>query len=242
MTLKRFNSLILLLCLFSSGVFAQQDENFMEPEVTMEQASQKIRDVISVLTNFVTMAEQGVPASLLSQAQGIIVIPNMIKIGFAFGGKGGNGIAVVRNCDERTSRCQWSNPSFVNIAGASFGWQIGAQSSDVILIFDNKDMLNKMTSGQFTLGADAAVAAGPIGRKAEAATDLQLSSSIYSYSHSKGLFAGVSLEGSALDIDHISNKTLYGQKVSPEQIFSGQVETQAWMVRKLKRILNALAD
>lgn len=194
----------------------------------------KINDAVEVLDDIMAIPEKGMPPALLNKAQGIAIIPGVIKAGFIVGGRHGSGIVVVRS-----SEGGWSNPSFVTITGGSIGWQIGAQSTDIILVFKTRKGINNMMKGKFTLGADAAVAAGPVGRQAEAATDVQFKSEIYSYSRSRGLFAGISLEGAALQIDNDANAAFYGSEVvKAGDIFSDQEIKAPAVADKLKRALS----
>jgi lipid-binding SYLF domain-containing protein len=170
-----------------------------------EQTS-KVEQSIEVLNEIMKVPDQGMPESLLRNAYGIAIIPDVIKVGFVVGGRRGRGVLLVR-----TASGAWSDPSFVTLTGGSVGWQIGAQSSDVILVFKSRKSVDNIVKGKFTLGADAAVAAGPVGRQAAAATDAEFKAEIYSYSRSRGLFAGVSLDGSVLEIDHDANRQLYGK-------------------------------
>jgi lipid-binding SYLF domain-containing protein len=196
MTLIRLRLINLIGCaLISFGVAAGPAEN------------DKIDEAIQVMNEIMAIPEQSVPPSLLANAYGIAIVPSVVKVGFVVGGRFGQGVLVVR--DRETGR--WGAPSFITLAGGSVGFQIGAQSTDVILIFKNRRGIDGIVTGKFTLGADAAVAAGPVGRKAEAATDAHLKAGILSYSRSRGLFAGVSLEGSVLDIDNDANSAYYEQ-------------------------------
>lgn len=189
-------------------------------------------DVLRELTGI----PEGISPSLLGNAYGIVIIPGHIKLGFFFGGHYGNGIAMMRNEDGT-----WSNPSFVYLAGGSFGLQIGAVSSDIILVFKTRKSIMGLAKGNFTLGADAAVAAGPVGRRAEASTDWQLKAEIYSYARSRGLFAGVSLDGTALAIDTTANATFYGTPdISASEVFA-QPPYPAPAVLKLKNLLTKTA-
>lgn len=165
----------------------------------------KIQDAIEVLDEIMAIPEQGIPPALLRDAQGIAIIPGILKVGFVIGGRHGSGIVMMRNDSGR-----WGNPVFVTFTGGSIGWQIGAESADVILVFKNKQGIRDLINAKFTLGADAAVAAGPVGRHAEAGTDVMLKAEIYSYSRSRGLFAGLSLEGSALQVDKDDTALYYG--------------------------------
>jgi lipid-binding SYLF domain-containing protein len=150
------------------------------------------------------MPEQGIPPTLLKNAYGVAVIPSLIKAGFVIGGSYGKGLLVVRRPDGR-----WSNPSFISMGAGSVGWQVGAQSSDIILVFKSRKGVDSIASGKFTLGGDANIAAGPVGRHTSAATDVQLKAEIYSYSRNRGLFAGISLEGAMISMDKKANYAYY---------------------------------
>jgi lipid-binding SYLF domain-containing protein len=153
-----------------------------------------------------------IPPALLADAQGIAVIPNVVKGGFVIGGRFGHGLVLSRNPDG-----SWDGPAFVTLGGASIGFQAGIQSSDVILVFKTRTSLERVLrgKGKITLGADVAVAAGPVGRQAEAGTDGRLTAEIYSYSRSRGLFAGVSLEGAAIVYDAEANH-VYARNLRPD--------------------------
>ncbi len=183
----------------------------------MSEGTLKIQEATEVIEEILRIPEKGIPPALLRNAEGIAIIPGVVKIGFVLGGRHGKGIIMIRN-----ENGQWTNPAFVSITGGSLGWQIGAKSTDIILVFKTKKSVTNIMKGKFTLGADAAVAAGPVGRTAGAATDAQLKAEIYSYSRSRGLFAGVSLDGSAISIDYDSNIEYYGERGgSVKWIFSG---------------------
>jgi lipid-binding SYLF domain-containing protein len=164
-----------------------------------------IRSSHEVLQEFMDLSVRQIPESLLSQAHGVAIIPDVVKIGLVLGGQRGHGVVVMRDKDG-----SWRAPSFVTITGGSIGWQIGAQATDFVLVFKSPRSVENLMRGAFTLGADAAVAAGPVGRRAGAATDVELKAEIYTYSRSRGLFAGVSLEGSNLAIDDFANQGYYG--------------------------------
>ncbi len=161
-------------------------------------------DARAVLNEIMAIPAREIPASLLANAQGIVIIPDLVKGGFVVGVRHGRGIVMVR--DERGS---WRPPSFVTLTGGSVGWQIGLQVTDIVLVFKTRSSVQGLLSGKFTLGADAAAAAGPVGREAAAATDAQLLAEIFTWSRSRGLFAGVSLDGSVLQIDHTANAAFY---------------------------------
>jgi lipid-binding SYLF domain-containing protein len=181
----------------------------------------KVESAREVVVEIMSIPETEIPASLLKKAYGIAVIPGVVKAGFVVGGRGGRGILVIRTIDG-----DWSSPTFITIAGTSIGLQIGAQSSDVILVFRSRKSIDGIVDGTFTLGADASVAAGPVGRQAEAGTDLQFKAEILSYSRSRGVFAGVSLEGSALQIDNEYNAGFYGDdSITSDDILSGNIQS-----------------
>jgi lipid-binding SYLF domain-containing protein len=163
-----------------------------------------VRSASNVLEEIMRIPEKGLPPALLKDAYGVAVLPGLLKAGFVVGGRYGNGVLSVREGG------RWSNPSLITLMGGSVGWQIGAESTDVILVFKTRKSINAISQGKFTLGAQASVAAGPVGRSAEAATDVQLQAEIYSYSRSRGLFAGVALDGAALQIDDDANAQFYG--------------------------------
>ncbi len=172
-----------------------------------------------VLEEVEAMPDQRIPDALLSRAYGIAVIPDVTKIALVFGGRHGNGVLAVR--DKLTS--PWSNPTFVALTGGSWGLQIGAQSSDIILVFTTKTGIEGIAGGKLTLGADASVATGPVGRQGSAATDMSFNAEIYSYARTRGLFGGIALDGSVISIDRSANRSFYGKSgVTATDIFSGQ--------------------
>src|ERR1700676_608991 len=172
-----------------------------------------------VLEEVEGMPDQRIPDTLLSRAYGIAVIPDVTKVAFIFGGRHGNGVLVVR--DKLTA--PWSNPVFVSLTGGSWGFQAGAQSSDIILVFTTKTGIEGIAGGKLTLGADASVATGPVGRQGSAATDMGFNAEIYSYARTRGLFGGIALDGSVISIDRSANATLYHKSgVTASEIFSGQ--------------------
>jgi lipid-binding SYLF domain-containing protein len=172
-----------------------------------------------VLEEVQAMPDQQIPDALLSRAYGIAVIPDVTKVAFIFGGRHGRGVLVVR--DKLNS--PWSNPTFVSLTGGSWGFQVGAQSSDIILVFTSKTGVEGVAGGKLTLGADASVATGPVGRQGSAATDMTFHAEIYSYARTRGLFGGIALDGSVISIDRPANAALYGKSgVTATEIFSGQ--------------------
>ncbi len=194
--------------------------------------TRKVEDAIEVMEDIMSIPEKSIPEDLLREAHAIAIIPSVIKVGYVVGGKFGRGVVVVRN------KTGWSYPSFITIAGASLGFQVGAQSSDVILVFRTKKSVDGLRRAKFTLGADATVAAGPVGRHSEAATDVTMKAEIYSYSRSRGLFAGVSLAGAAIVTDQKSNSRFYDEEdIGVYEIFDGTVKNVPSIAKKLVRTL-----
>jgi SH3 domain-containing YSC84-like protein 1 len=187
--------------------------------VAKSQAQKNLRDEVSqsemaarVFREIMDTPDKGIPQELLDGAECVAVFPSVFKAGFIFGGRGGRGVASCRTA------AGWSAPAFFTLGGGSFGLQIGAQSMDFVMLFMNKDGLNSLLSDQFTLGGDASVAAGPVGRQTGAATDLKLNAQILSYSRSKGLFAGLELKGVVIMPDKDDMRDVYGEGVTAKEV------------------------
>jgi lipid-binding SYLF domain-containing protein len=183
-----------------------------EPEL------KRAENAVRVLNEIMQAPDKSIPRDLLQSAHAIVVVPDVLKAGFVIGGRRGEGVMSVKTRDGT-----WSNPSFVNLTGGSVGFQAGVSSTDVVLVFRTERGVDSIVHGKFTVGADASAAAGPVGRTAQASTDAQLKAEIFSYSRSRGLFAGVALDGSVLSIDNSSNQLIYGDGVTPRRIFDGGV-------------------
>ncbi len=202
-----------------------------------EQPGEKVGEAVTVMQQIMSVPENAIPPELLKNAYGIAIIPGVIKAGFIVGGRYGTGVLAVR---EKSG--DWSPPTFISLYGGSVGWQIGASSTDILLVFKSPRSVEGIMHGKYTLGADAAVAAGPVGRSAEAATDVQLKAEIYSYSRSRGIFAGISLEGAALKIDADDNGEFYGKPdISARDILAGQVPKTPPAAQKLHQVLTQYA-
>jgi SH3 domain-containing YSC84-like protein 1 len=158
-----------------------------------------------VLKEIMDTPDKGIPKGVLDDAECVLVFPQVVKAGFIVGGKGGRGVA---SC--RTANGSWSAPAYFNIGGGSFGLQIGAAATDLILLFMNKDGLNSLLSDKFQIGGEASAAAGPVGREAQAGTDIKMGAKILSYSRSKGVFGGLALNGSVIKPDKDDMKASYG--------------------------------
>ena len=165
---------------------------------------QIVRESFVVLNEIMAIPVNGIPLNMLSDAQAVAIIPNVIKGSFVIGARHGNGVVMIR--DENGG---WHAPVFISLTGGNIGWQVGVQATDVVLVFKTRKSVEGLLTGRMTLGADAAVAAGPVGRQAAAATDSGLGAQIYSYSRSRGLFAGVSFDGSVIRTDTIANAAYY---------------------------------
>jgi lipid-binding SYLF domain-containing protein len=177
--------------------------------------ARRIRDASSVFGEIMAAEDRGIPQAILGKAEGIAVFPSMVRGGFIVGGMRGRGILSSRNSGV------WSPPAFLTLTGGSFGLQIGGQAVDLVLVINDRRGLENLVSNQFKLGADVAVAAGPVGRDAQAATDLQLRAQILSYSRSRGLFAGVTVNGSTVRQDRDANQRFYGQPLDTKNIVFG---------------------
>ncbi|HEV8395988.1 MAG TPA: lipid-binding SYLF domain-containing protein [Vicinamibacterales bacterium] len=181
----------------------------------------RITDSAAVLETLVRAPDQGIPEDLLERAEAIVVIPSLVKGGFIIGAQHGRGVMSVR--DRNTNK--WSAPGFVALTGGSIGWQIGVQAVDLVLLVMNREGVKDLLDNEFKLGANASVAAGPVGRQGEASTDASLNAQILAYSRAKGLFAGLSLEGASLRVDRDANKDFYGTSISTDEMVRGITKT-----------------
>jgi len=177
----------------------------------------RINDATEVMHEIMNAPDKGIPKNILDDAQCVAVIPHLKKAGFIVGGKYGKGIVTCRTGDG------WSAPSTVIVEGGSIGFQLGATSTDLVLVVQNRDGERKLMEDKFTIGASAGVAAGPVGRTAQAETDAQLHAEILSYSRSRGLFAGIDLGGATLRPDKDDNRVMYGENVTQHEILTGHV-------------------
>src|SRR5690606_30098782 len=180
------------MSLIPSSAFAQYAE-----ESTVQAAT-------AVLSETMAIPASAIPRSLLEDAHGVAIIPRVIKGSFVIGARHGRGLLCVRDANGL-----WHAPVFISLTGGNIGWQIGLQSSDIVLVFKTQKSVDGLLAGKLTLGVDAAAAAGPVGRQASAATDGRFQAEVYSYSRSRGLFAGVSIDGSVISVDQLSTGTYY---------------------------------
>jgi len=191
-------------------------------------------EAAEVLRELAKVDETGIPAHLLERAEAIAVIPDVVRGAFIVGGRFGKGLVVAKD-----SRGEWGAPSFVNLGGASWGFQIGADETDLVMVFTKEDGLEKLLEDKLELGADASVSAGPVGRSAEIGTNATFDAPIYSYSRSKGAFAGVALNGAVLTIDDSANEEAYGKELTGRQILLEDNVTAAPVTRPF---LDAIRD
>jgi lipid-binding SYLF domain-containing protein len=194
--------------------------------------AERAGEAATILTEIMSIPENSIPEELMARAHGIAVIPHVVKGAFGIGGQWGKGLMSQRHEDG-----SWSQPAFIEIGGGSFGLQIGVQASDIVLVFTDEDGLKGLLKGKLKLGADASATAGPVGRNAEVGTDILLRSAVFAYSRSKGLFAGISLDGSVIGIDDSANAKVYGKNVTGEQILLGKaVQTNATVEPLMKAL------
>ena len=210
--LKRFligTTMALLVTLTAAASSDREDD-----VKRTEKATQVFREIMNT-------PDQGIPQELLETAKCIAIIPGDMKFAFIFGGNYGRGLATCRTGHG------WSAPMFVAIDGGSVGYQIGGSSTDIVMLFMNDHALQSLLSDKFKLGADASVAAGPVGRTAAAGTDVKLNAEILSYSRAKGLFAGVALDGAVVQADKSGDQAMYGDNVNRHEILNGKVAVPA---------------
>ena len=188
---------------------AQKDEDDTE--------AKRVRDAATVFDEIMAAGDKAIPTAILGKATGIAIFPTTIKAGLVVGGTRGRGIISARSANG------WSSPAFLTLTGGSIGLQIGGQAADIVLVINGQRGLENLVSNQFKIGADAAIAAGPVGRDAQAATDIQLRAQILSYSRARGLFAGVTINGSTIRQDVDANARFYGSRLTTRQIvFEGK--------------------
>ncbi len=224
MNSKRLLAAVTVLALFitSSALAASREEK-------------RVADAADVIDQLSRIPEKAIPPNLLSRAYAVAVIPNVVRAAFGLGARRGKGVLVVRQGDN-----SWSNPAFITLTSGSFGWQIGADSTDVILVFKTRKSVDGIANGKLTLGANASVAAGPVGRVGSVATDIEFKAEVYSYSRSRGLFAGVALEGAGVTMDRKANAAFYGSTgMTPEKIFASSPNIAPDIANTFVQILTA---
>ncbi len=187
------------------------------PAAAQSAEAARVRDAADVFQALVAVPEHEVPDIMMKNAIAVAIVPNVRRLGLIIGGQRGRGVLLVRD-----DRGRWSLPLFVNLTGLSFGFQAGIQSSDLVLFFRTRASVDKVLSGNFTLGVDASIAAGSLGRSASAVTDADLTAEIYSYARSRGVFAGFALQGATLQVDPDADAAFYGKEnVGARQVLAG---------------------
>jgi SH3 domain-containing YSC84-like protein 1 len=203
----RISALIVVLLCTIHSAFAQDKED------------DRLKNSYTVLKEILAMPDKGLPRDLLNKSVCVIVYPSVLKAAFIVGGSYGRGVITCRTGEGHNGT--WSAPAMMALEGGSFGLQIGGQATDFVLLVMNDSGANSVLSSKVKLGGDASVAAGPVGRDASAETDIVMKAEILSYSRARGVFAGVSLEGSTMRSDEGANKALYGKELSAKQIVQG---------------------
>jgi lipid-binding SYLF domain-containing protein len=196
----------------SSGGSATQ--GVAEPKA---EAVDRLNDAANVLNQLVSAPDSGIPDTVLKSAKCVAIVPSMVKGGFVIGGRHGRGVATCRTGNG------WSAPAFFTLSGGSWGAQIGVESADVVMMIMNDKGMQDLMSSKFKLGGEASVAAGPVGRQAEASTDYKMQAEVLTYSRTKGLFAGLELNGAAIQQDIESTNGFYGRQVAFRDVLSGHV-------------------
>lgn len=207
----------------------------VQAAVTMEELDKRILACDVVLKNILAMPDAGIPSDLLRRCRGLAIFPGVVKVGAVIGVTFGSGIILRR--DENTGK--WSKPVFFTIRGGSLGVQVGAQSIDLILLIMSEQGVQRLLEEQITLGADASVAAGPVGREASAETNPKFDTGILSYSRSKGLFAGISLTGASLQPDKAANEVYHGKGVTVQDVLYGEEGAMTEAAQALLKELDA---
>jgi lipid-binding SYLF domain-containing protein len=211
--MKRFLAVVALLCVASIALASDPDEE--------NKAEDRIKAAANVLDEIQSAPDQGVPEEVLGSAECVAIVPSMLKGGFIVGARYGRGVA---SC--RTPK-GWSAPAFFTVQGGSVGLQIGGQAVDLVMLIMNQDGMRNLLSSKFKLGADASVAAGPVGRHAAADTDWKLRAQVLSYSRARGAFAGLELSGAAITQDKDSTREFYGRMVPFKTALTGTIDAPA---------------
>jgi SH3 domain-containing YSC84-like protein 1 len=224
--MKKLMSAMLMGCLGLAGTIAWAGSN-REDSVARMQSS------VEVLHAIMVTPDKGIPEEVLSNAKCIVVVPNLIKGGLIIGGKHGRGVASCRTSDG------WSAPAFVSVGGGSWGLQIGVEGVDLVMLVMNDQGFQHLLSSKFQLSGEGSVAAGPVGRHASAGTDWKMNTEVLTYSRSKGVFAGLTLEGAVVQEDNDSTRAIYGKSVGFRSILSGKTSTPTSGVAFVRAVSDA---
>jgi len=190
---------------------------YASPAAAQQVEANRVQDAIDVFHGITSVPENEIPAALMRNAYGIAIIPRVQRVSFIVGVQRGRGILVARSAEGT-----WTRPLFIRLTGGSVGWQAGVQSADVVLFFRTRGSVEQVLRGGSTLGVTASIAAGAVGREASAVTDADLQAEVYSYSRTRGIFAGIAVQGGAITIDYNANAAFYGKDISrAEEVFLG---------------------
>ena len=210
--MKKTMSLLLMSAIGMFGTYAWAGS-------AREDSVARLQSSVDVIHAIMATPDKGIPEEVLNDAKCILVVPNMIKGGFVFGGKHGRGVASCRTAEG------WSAPAFVSVGGGSAGLQIGLEGVDLVMLVMNQQGFQQLLSSKFELTGEGSVAAGPVGRHASAGTDWKMTTEVLTYSRSKGVFAGLTLEGAVVEQDNDSTRAIYGKDMEFRNILSGKVAT-----------------
>jgi len=212
--MKKTISLLLMSMIGMVGTYAFAGSD-------REDTIERMQKSVDVLQSIMSTPDKGIPEEVLSGAKCVVVVPNLLKGGFIFGGKHGRGVATCRTAGG------WSAPAFVSVGGGSWGLQIGVEGVDLIMLVMNEKGLQHLLSSKFELTGEGSVAAGPVGRQTSAGTDILMNTEVLTYARSKGIFAGLTLEGAVVEQDNDSTRAIYGHNMRFRSILSGRVPTPA---------------
>lgn len=208
----------LLPCVIPMFVQASDGATVRVRKVTGNE-TERLENVATILNELMAARDNAIPKELIDNAAALILIPSVKKGAFIFGGEFGRGVVIVRQ-----KNGSWGSPGFVTLKGGSFGFQAGGETTDLVLVVKNRSGIQKLSKNHFKLGADASVAAGPVGRSASANTDAQMKAKILAYSRSQGLFAGISLEGGTIKLDDDANMAVYGRKLNGKDVLESRFQ------------------
>jgi lipid-binding SYLF domain-containing protein len=223
--MKKTISVLLMSCMGMVGTYAWAGS-------ARQDTVERLQNSVDVLHAIMSTPDKGMPEEVLSNAKCMVVVPNLIKGGFIFGGKHGRGVATCRTAEG------WSAPAFVSVGGGSWGLQIGVEGVDLVMLVMNDRGLQHLLSSKFELTGEGSVAAGPVGRHASAGTDWKMNTEMLTYSRSKGVFAGLTLEGAVVEQDNDSTRAIYGKHMTFRNILSGRATTP----RSAEAFLRAVSE
>ncbi|MEM7551897.1 MAG: lipid-binding SYLF domain-containing protein [Bacteroidota bacterium] len=203
-----------------------------------EKANQVLDNAIEAIDELTSQEDNDIPKELLRKMEGMVIFPGALKVALGFGGQGGRGFAMLKKKDG-----QWSNPYFLGMGEGSVGAQIGVQSSDIVLLFKNRKDIERLENTELTLGGDVGIAAGPVGRNSSASTDIGFDAEIYSYSRSKGLYAGISLEGTVLEGNQKMNDEYYSKtNINAKDVFYNVKTPYSTEIRNFMNALKSSSE